>query len=110
MAWLFLSGAIFTEVIATLSLRASENFSKPGYTVVLVIGYVAAFALLAQALERGMSLGVAYGVWSGVGVATVAVLGKLLFDDALSALTGLGIALIIAGVAVVELGGSGAEH
>lgn len=106
MAWVYLAIAIATEVTATLSLRASEGFSRLGYTAVVVVGYVAAFWCLAQALQRGMSLGVAYGVWSGVGVATVAVLGKVLFGDALSVVTALGIALIITGVAVVELGGT----
>lgn len=106
MTWLFLCGAIVTEVTATLCLRASENFSKPGYALVVVLGYVAAFAFLAQALERGMSLGVAYGVWAGAGVAIVAVLGKVVFDDSLTTVTAAGIALIIAGVAVVEIGGA----
>lgn len=108
MAWPYLVGAILTEVTATLALRASENFSRPGYVVVLVLGYAAAFAFLGQALERGMSIGVAYGIWSAVGVAIVAVMGKVLFDDGLSALTGVGIAIIIAGVLVVEL--AGGEH
>lgn len=110
MAWLFLAGAILTEVTATLCLRASEGFSRLGFTAVVVVGYVVAFWCLAQSLERGMSLGVAYGIWSGIGVATVAILGKYIFDDALSALTMAGIALIILGVVVVELGGGATER
>ena len=105
-AWLYLAAAITTEVTATLCLRASEGFSRLGFTAVVVVGYVASFWCLAQSLERGMSLGVAYGVWSGIGVATVALLGKLMFDDGLSLVTVGGIALIIAGVVVVQLGGT----
>ncbi|HUR74866.1 MAG TPA: multidrug efflux SMR transporter [Sporichthya sp.] len=107
-SWLFLAGAIATEVTATLCLRASDGFARLGFTAVVVVGYIASFWCLSQALQRGMSLGVAYGVWSGVGVATVALLGKLFFDDRLSAVTVGGIALIIVGVVVVQLGGTNA--
>lgn len=106
MAWVFLAIAIASEVTATLSLRAAEGFSKLGWTALVVSGYVLAFWCLAQSLQRGMSLGVAYGVWSGAGVATVALLSKFFFDEALSRVTVLGIVLIILGVAVVELGGA----
>lgn len=108
-SWLFLAAAIATEVTATLCLRASEGFSRLGFTAVVVVGYVASFWCLSQSLERGMSLGVAYGVWSGIGVATVAVLGKVFFDDGLTLVTVGGIALIILGVVVVQLGGTHAE-
>lgn len=106
MAWVFLAFAIVTEVTATLCLRASEGFSKLGFTAVVVVGYVASFWCLAQSLQRGMSLGVAYGVWSGIGVATIAILGRVLFNDAVSPVTAAGIALIILGVLVVEFGGT----
>jgi len=49
--------------------------------VVVVIGYVVSFTFLSRSLQAGMSLGVAYGVWSGIGVAMVAMLGRWLFDD-----------------------------
>lgn len=106
VAWLFLGFAIVTEVTATMCLRASTDTSnKIPYLVVVVIGYVISFTCLAQALNRGMSIGVAYGVWSGIGVATVAVLGKFIFDDALTIATMCGLVLIIMGVAVIELAG-----
>ncbi len=108
-SWLYLAGAIVTEVTATLCLRASDGFSRLGFTAVVIVGYVASFWCLSQSLQRGMSLGVAYGVWSGIGVATVALLSRVLFDDGLSAVTVGGIALIIVGVVVVQLGGTHAE-
>jgi small multidrug resistance pump len=106
MAWVFLAMAIVFEVTATLSLRAAEGFAKLGPTVIVVCGYVVAFWSLGQCLQRGMSLGVAYGIWCGIGIALVAVLGKLLFDDGLSRVTVLGIVLIILGCVVVQLGGT----
>jgi small multidrug resistance pump len=107
--WLYLAGAISTEVTATMCLRASDGFSRLGFTAVVVVGYIASFWFLSESLQHGMSLGVAYGVWSGIGVATVAVLGKLIFDDGLSPVTVGGIALIIVGVVVVQLGGTHAS-
>jgi hypothetical protein len=61
------------------------------------------FLLLAQALERGLPIGPAYAIWAGLGVALVAVFGKLLFDDPLTAVTAIRMVLIIGGVALVEL-------
>lgn len=106
MAWLFLAIAIVTEVTATLSLRAAEGFSKLGPTLIVVTGYVIAFWSLGQCLQRGMSLGVAYGIWCGIGIALVAILGRVFFGEALGSVTVLGVALIIIGCVVVQLGGT----
>ena len=97
-----LAGAILSEVVATLSLRASEGFSRAGPTALMAVGYLVSFVLLAQALKRGMGIGVAYAVWAGVGVALVAILGRVLFNEPLSPVTAAGIALIIGGVVIVE--------
>ncbi|WP_150251149.1 DMT family transporter [Nocardiopsis deserti] len=105
MPWLWLAGAIIAEVIATTSLKLSEGFSRPLPSVVVVVGYVGAFLMLSQALTRGMNLGVAYGVWAAVGIALVAVIGTLLFGESLTWVQVGGIALIIAGVMALELGG-----
>ena len=102
MTWLLLLGAILSEVVGTLALRASEGFSQPLPSVTVVVGYIVSFVLLALVLERGMPVGVAYAIWAGLGVALVAVLGRLLFDDPLTWVTGAGIAAIVGGVALVE--------
>jgi len=102
--WLFLIAAIVLEVTATLSLRASEGFTKLGYTALVAGGYVGAFVALSLVLRRGLPIGVAYGIWAAVGVALVAILGKVIFDDPLTPLMGLGIVLILGGVLLVELG------
>ena len=103
IGWLFLAGAIVTEVAATLALQASVKGSKLWYLVVGV-GYVAAFVLLSFTLDAGVPLGVAYGIWSAIGVALTAVLGKFLFKQPFTWLMALGIALIIGGVLLIETG------
>ena len=104
MPWLFLAGAIITEVIATSALKLSDGFSKLVPSIVVVVGYLAAFGLLSQALTRGMGIGVAYGVWAAVGVALVAVVGATFFGESMTLVQVGGIALVIAGVLALELG------
>lgn len=100
--WMLLSGAIIAEVFGTLSLRAAVE--HPGWTAVVVAAYLAAFGLLGLALRTGMPIGVAYGIWGAAGVALVAILGAVVFDEALSAQAIIGIVVIIAGVFIVETG------
>ena len=104
-AWPALGGAIVSEVLATLALRQALN--HPGFYIVVGIGYALAVILLSLALRAGMPLGVAYGLWGAVGVALTAVLSMLVFGEPLTVLVAFGIALIMAGVLLVELG---AQH
>ena len=106
MAWLFLVGAILSEVAATLALKVSDGFSRLVPSIVVVIGYVVAFGMLSQALTRGMAIGVAYGVWAAAGVALVAIAGAVFFGEGLTVVQMGGIALIIGGVLALELGGA----
>ncbi|KAA0074198.1 QacE family quaternary ammonium compound efflux SMR transporter [Mycolicibacterium sp. P9-64] len=108
MMWLALAGAILVEVIATLSLRASEGFRKKAWIVPVALGYVASFYLLWVSLSLGMPVGVAYGVWTACGVALVAIIARFVFSEPLTWLMGAGIALIVAGVLTIEM--SGAVH
>lgn len=105
--WWWLLLAIGSEVVATLSLRASDGFSRLLPSVVVVIGYVVAFYALSQSLVRGMQLGTAYAVWSGLGVATIAVLGIFLFGESLSLLQVAGLVFVVVGVVLLEVG---AQH
>jgi len=98
--------AIAAELFATMCLRASEGFAKPLPSLGAAGGYVLAFWLLSMALVRGMPVGVAYGIWSAVGVAAVAMLGWWLFDESLTLVQSGGLVLIIAGVLALELGGA----
>lgn len=106
MTWLLLTLAIASEVTATLSLRASEGLRRKRWIPVIVVGYVAAFTLLGTILALGMPVGVAYGIWAAAGVAVTAVLGRVIFKDHFSLMMALGVALIAAGVAMIEFGGA----
>jgi small multidrug resistance pump len=101
-AWLFLAGAIASEVTASLTLKAALD--APGLYAVVVVGYVASFVLLGLVLREGMPLGVAYGIWGAVGVAATALLAAVLFGEPLTPVMLGGLLLIIAGVLCVELG------
>lgn len=103
MGWIFLSVAILTEVAATLALRPAATGRKVWF-IAVAAGYVISFAFLSLALTEGLPLGVAYGIWAAVGVALTAVLSKLLFKEPLTLVMGAGIALIIVGVLLIELG------
>jgi len=104
MVWLLLAGAILCEVSGTICLRLSEGLTRPLPTVVAVLGYLASFALLARALHRGLSVAVAYGIWSAVGVSLVAVAGTLFLGESLSWVQIGGLALVTAGVAALRCG------
>lgn len=102
VAWLYLLGAIVCEVTATLSLKGSATM--PALYAVVVAGYAAAFVFLTLVLKTGMGLGVAYGIWGATGVAATAVLSTVLFGESFTVVMGVGIALIVAGVLLVETG------
>lgn len=105
--WALLAGAISTEVAATLSLRASQDHSA--WLAVVVAGYLASFVLLTLVLRAGMPVGVAYGIWGALGTAVTAMLAAVLFGDPFTRPIVAGIALIIAGVLLVEFGSHRAE-
>jgi small multidrug resistance pump len=105
LAWVLLVAAIATEVVGTLALRASDGLSRGVPTIIVIVGYLASFGLLAVVLKT-MPVGIVYAIWSAVGVALVAVLGKVLFDDPVPPLAMVGMVLIVGGVALVSLAGA----
>ncbi|MEI6755759.1 MAG: multidrug efflux SMR transporter [bacterium] len=104
MQWVYLLLAIISEIIATLSLRASVGFTKTIWLFPIAIGYGLALYLMSVSLKLGMPVGVAYAVWSAVGIVCVALAAKVIWNDPLTAKMMLGFALIIVGVAFVQLG------
>jgi small multidrug resistance pump len=104
--WWALAAAIVIEVIATLSLRASDGFRKKAWIVPVSAGYLASFYLLWVSLSLGMPVGIAYGVWTACGVALVAVIARFLFGERFNWTMALGIALIVAGVLTIEMAGA----
>lgn len=96
--------AVLAEVSGTLALRQSGGLRRPGWVAVTVLAYVVAFAGLALVLQRGMPVGVAYGLWAALGIVLTAVAGRVLFRDPLNAQMVAGMVVVLAGVALVELG------
>lgn len=99
---IILGAAIVCEVVATSALKASDGFTRPAPSAVTAVGYLVSFYLLSQALKT-IPVGVAYAVWSGLGIVLIAAIGWLVFGQRLDAPALLGMALIIAGVAVMNL-------
>lgn len=106
MTYVLLIGAILSEVTATVSLRLSEGFSKILPSIVVVVGYLSAFTLLSLVLKRGMSIGIAYGIWAAAGVALVALIGAAFLGDGLTGVQIGGLVLVAAGVVALEAGGA----
>jgi small multidrug resistance pump len=100
-AWLLLVAAIGSEVVATAALKASDGFSRLLPSVVVVIGYLASFGLLALVL-RDLPVGVVYAVWSAVGTVGVALLGMALFGETMEPAKALGIGLVVGGVILLS--------
>jgi small multidrug resistance pump len=106
MGYVFLGLAIIGEVVATSFLRAASGPNAPWWPYIIVVaGYVFAFAMLSQTLHAGVPLGIAYAIWAGVGVVLVALISWLVFHETLTLLQLAGIALVIGGVTLLELGG-----
>ncbi|GAA1563163.1 hypothetical protein GCM10009678_52830 [Actinomadura kijaniata] len=108
MPYVLLALAIASEVTATLSLRASEGFTKPVPSVVVAVGYLVSFFLMAKALTA-LNVGPVYAIWSALGTVGAFVGGALLFDEPVRPLGVAGAALVVVGVVVMSLGG-GVRH
>ncbi|MCB5179934.1 DMT family transporter [Streptomyces antimicrobicus] len=108
MPWVLLAAAIAAEVAGTTAMKYSDGFTKLWPSVGTFVGYAVAFTLLAQTL-KSMSVSTAYAVWSGVGTAAIAAIGMCFLGETASAARIAGIALVIAGVVVLNMGGAGAH-
>lgn len=102
--WLILLFAIVSEVIATSALKSSAGFTRLWPSLIVVIGYASAFYCLSLTLEK-MPIGIAYAVWSGVGVALIALVGWAFFGQQLNLASVIGIALIVSGVVTLNVFG-----
>jgi small multidrug resistance pump len=109
ISYLQLLIAIVAEVIATSFLKHSDGLTRVGPTVAVVIGYGVAFYFLSLAL-RTVPVGLAYAIWSGAGIVLVSVAGWLLFRQPIDAPGLLGIALILAGVLVMNVFSESIAH
>ncbi|GLW00746.1 DMT family transporter [Streptomyces lavendulae] len=105
MPYVLLAAAIAAEVAGTIAMKYSEGFTRLWPSLGTLLGYVVAFSLLAQTL-KSMSVGTAYAIWAGVGTAAIAAIGMVFMGEAATAAKLAGIALIIAGVVLLNLGGA----
>ncbi|MBN6051529.1 multidrug efflux SMR transporter [Nonomuraea sp. RK-328] len=106
MMYVFLALAIVAEVLATSLLKTTEGFTRLWPTLGCLAGYGTAFLLLTQALERGMQVGVAYAVWSGLGTTLIVIIGMLFLGEPLTVAKVAGVALVVAGVVTLNLAGA----
>lgn len=102
VVYLLLLAAITSEVIATSALQASQQFTRFWPSVLVVLFYASAFYFLSHVL-RYMPVGVAYAIWSGLGIVMITLIGLLLFRQTLDWPAVVGLGLIIAGVLVINL-------
>ena len=102
MTYLYLAIAIAAEILATTYLKLSDSFTRPLPTAVTVVGYAIAFYFLSLTL-RVLPTGIAYAIWSGVGVVVISLIGWLVMGQALNLPTVVGLALIVVGVVIVNL-------
>ena len=100
--WIFLSIAIVSEVIATSCLKAAEGFTRFWPSLVVVVGYLLAFYLLSLTLKT-IPVGVAYAIWSGIGIVLIALSGWLFLGQSLDMPAVIGLTLIVAGVIVINV-------
>ncbi|WP_334113974.1 multidrug efflux SMR transporter [Acinetobacter parvus] len=107
--WIFLCVAIIAEVIATSALKSSEGFSKPIASVIVVLGFIIAFYCLSLTLKT-IPVGIAYAIWSGVGIVLVTIIAWIVFDQKLDVWGIIGIALIMSGVLVLNLLSKTSSH
>ena len=109
MHWFYLAIAIVGEIAGTTALKASDGFTRPLYGVLAALGYIVAFYFLSIVL-RTVPVGIAYAIWAGAGVAAIAVIGVLAFGQRLDAAGVVGLALIVAGVVVLNTLSGTVEH
>jgi small multidrug resistance pump len=100
--WIFLSVAIVSEVIATSALKATGEFTRLLPSIIVVIGYLSSFYFLTLTL-RTIPIGIAYAIWSGAGVSLITLVGWVAYKQILDIPAYIGIALIVAGVVVLNV-------
>ena len=107
--YVYLIVAVAAETIGTTALQASQQFTRTGPTLVVVLAYGLAFYFLGIALKH-IPVGIAYALWSGLGIVLIALIGFAVFGQKLDAPAIAGLALIIAGIAVIQLFSDTATH
>lgn len=102
MGYLYLAIAIVAEVIGTSALKASEEFTKPLASISVVVGYAVSFYFLSLVLKT-IPVGVAYAIWSGLGIVLITIVGFIVFNQKIDMPGMIGMAMIICGVIVMNV-------
>lgn len=107
--YLILALAIVAETIGTTALKASEQFTRIGPSLIVVLAYSVSFYLLSITLKT-IPVGVVYALWSGLGIVSIAIIGWFVFGQTLDFAALAGMAMIIGGIAVIHLFSSASPH
>ncbi|MEL6551143.1 MAG: multidrug efflux SMR transporter [Pseudomonadota bacterium] len=108
-AYYYLIAAIFFETVGTSALKASEQFSKLGPSVIVVVAYAVSFYLLAYSL-RTIPVGIAYAIWSAFGIFMIACIGFVVFGQTLDLAAIVGLGMIVGGVVVIHVFSDSVSH
>jgi small multidrug resistance pump len=109
MSYLYLAIAIVSEVIGTSALKASEQFSRPAPSLITLVAFASAFYFLSLTL-RTVPVGIAYAIWSGVGIVLISLIALVLFGQKLDLPAVIGMGLIVAGVIVINAFSKSVAH
>lgn len=109
MPYLILFLAVAAETVGTSALQASQQFTRLGPSILVIVAYAISFALLGWVLKF-MPVGIAYAMWSGLGIVFIALIGLTIFGQKLDLPAILGMALILAGILVIHLFSGAASH
>lgn len=104
MKYIFLFGAIVAEVIAALATRQSLGFTKLLPSIIAIFGVIGAYFLFSLSLKHGMTIGIAYGIWSALGITMLALIGTFVLKETISFIQIIGLMFIVGGVLALELG------
>lgn len=107
--YLFLASAILCETLATSFLKKTEQFTKPLPTLIFAIAMIASFYLLSHAV-KGIPVGIAYAIWSGVGIVLISAIGYFVYKQTLDLPAIIGLIFIITGVIIINLFSKSAAH
>jgi len=109
MAWFWLYVAVLFEVTATTALKASESFTRLVPSLIVVVGYGVSFYLMTITLQK-LPLGIVYAVWSACGIVLIAIVGAVRYGEVLDTPAVVGMAMIVAGVAIINLMSKSVAH
>jgi small multidrug resistance pump len=102
MSWFFLLLGVGAEALSHVALKATDGFSKPLPATLVLLGHLAAFVCLAQAMKGGMPVGIVHALWAGLAIVSVTLISQLVYRQHMDTSLWIGMALIAAGVMVIN--------